>query len=195
MPQPRTMKMLERRMRQQGYSEDIITQLNFQEATTGDKVIELVNKMNKLLPREKCLNIMGEHGCFKTGVMDEKSRAAGRELERKSLVEKLEIMKTHDYGWAPHINDDGDLVNITCTNLKNDDENGMFKAPRQCACPPIRSVKEPTLVSNIYCGCCAGHAKHHLQNILGIKLRLKSIGTIPNKDNEFYSRICTYEII
>ncbi len=44
MPQPRTMKILERKMHQQGFSEDIITQLNFSEAKTGDGVIKLMNK-------------------------------------------------------------------------------------------------------------------------------------------------------
>ena len=195
MPQPRTMKILERRMLQQGFSEDIITQLNFPEAKTGDKVIELVNKMNKLLTKEQCLDIMGEHGCFKTGMMDKKSKAIGKELKDKSLVEKLELMKTNDYGWKPYMNVDGELVYITCINMKSDDEDGMFKAPKQCACPPIRETKIPILVSNIYCCCCAGHAKHHIQNILGIKLRLKSVGIKPNEDNELYSRIFTYEII
>ncbi len=142
---------------------------------------------------------MGEHGCFKSGKMDEDSKALGRELKGKSLAEKLEFLKTHNYGfdWKPYLNDKGELVNIFCTTvLKSDDEDGMFLAPLPlCACPPIREAKEPIWVSNVYCCCCAGHTKHHFQNILGVKLRLKSVGTIPNENNELYSRIFTYEII
>jgi hypothetical protein len=193
MPQPRTMKALEKTMREQGISENIITQLNFPEAKTGDRVIALVNQMNKLLTKEQCLSVMGEHGCFKSGDMNEKSKAAGRELTGKSVAERLEIMKMRDYGWVPYMNDDGDLVFTTCTDCK--DDNDMFSAPKRCACPPIRETKTPLLVSNIYCCCCAGHAKHHLQNILGVKLRLKTIGAIPNKDDELYTRIFTCEIV
>ena len=196
MPQPRTMKALEKTMREQGISEEIITQLDFPGATTGEKVIALVNQMDKLLTREQCLSVMGEHGCFKTGEMDKKSKAVGRELTGKTVSERLEILKVRGVGISiciPDINEDGDLVITTCSDCKND--NGMFSAPKRCACPPVREAEAPLLVSNIYCCCCAGHAKHHLQNILGVKLCLKYAGTVPNQDDPLYTRTFTFEVI
>jgi hypothetical protein len=70
----RTIKKLEGTMRNQGISEDIISQFHFQEADTKEKIIELVNKMDELLSQEQCLSIMEEHGCCKTGKVNDTCR-------------------------------------------------------------------------------------------------------------------------
>ena len=195
MPQPRTMKILERRMRQQGFSEDILTQLNFPEAKTGDKVIELVNKMNKLLSKEQCLDIMGEHGCFKTGSFDKKSNAIGMELKDKSISEKVERASKlwNGYNNPAYINDKGDLVlEIGCFI---DGSKDRMLSVNNCACPPIYNYKKSLSVSHIFCGCCAGHQKHHWQNMLGIKLKLKSIELSSNKTDKGYPRVFIYKVL
>ena len=193
MPQPRTMKSLEKTMRDQGVPDDIIAQFNFPQATTGDKVIALVNQMDTLLTKEQCLSVMGEHGCFKTGFMDAKSKSFGKENAGKSLAEKLETAKAANFRKnIPYINDAGELIyEMRCYH---DGDRERMLSVKNCACPPIYNSKQPLSVSHIFCGCCAGHHKHHWQNALGIKLRLKSIETSPRRTDMGYPRVFIFEI-
>ncbi len=47
----------------------------------------------------------------------------------------------------------------------------FFTEQQAYRCPCLRNVKGAFPIS--YCMCCGGHVKHHLQNALGLKLKVK----------------------
>jgi hypothetical protein len=193
MPQPRTMKALEETMQKQGIPDDVITKLNFPEAKSGDDVLALTNQMSQLLTKEQCLAVMEEHGCCKSGKRDIKSKAIGKELGNKPISDKVgEAAKLWGFETPAYINDKGDLVlELGCYIDGN--KNNMLSI-NNCACPPIYNNKNTLPVSHIFCGCCAGHHKHHWQNMLGVKLKLKSIELSSNKTEKGYPRVFIYKL-
>ena len=194
MPQPRTMKALEETMNKQKIPNDVITKLNFPEVKSGDEVIALINQMNQLLSKEQCLTVMEEHGCFKTGALDKKSKEIGIELIDKSIPEKVKTAaKLWGFNTPVYINDKGELILELGCFIDGDKKNML--SINNCACPPIYKSKKSLSVSHIFCGCCAGHQKHHWQNMLGVKLKLKSIELSSNKTEKGYPRMFKYKIL
>ena len=140
---------------------------------------------------QKCA-VMELQGCHKTGKMAEASKNYGEKHSEKSLDEKLKILSSEDEGF--HLNDDGTISLHTCPV----DDAGVA---RGCHCLK-RDYKiefnsfleeypdKASLFSQFHCGCCAGHQKYHLQNKLGVKLKLKSIG-ISNRQK----RMFVYEVL
>lgn len=171
MPLLRTVKKLEKTMQNQGISEDIISQFNFQKAETEEKIIELVNKMDELFSYEKCLSIMEQHGCCKTGKANTTSIAFGREHSEKTLEEKIKLVPQSDiaYKMQCKLNTDG-----TLSIFDGDDQEGP-EGCFICGCYTIRELPQPVNVSKTYCACCGGLYRHIFQNALGVRLRLIDI--------------------
>jgi len=111
MPLLRTVMKLEQTMRNQGISEEIIAQINPRGATSEEKIIEVVNKMDELLTQEQCLSIMEQYGCCKTGKVNNTSIAFGREHAGKTLQEKIDLIPQSDiaYKVPGRLNQDGTL--------------------------------------------------------------------------------------
>lgn len=171
MPLLRTIKKLETTMRNQGIQEEIIDKFHFQEADTEEKIIELVNKMDALLTEEQCLSIMEQHGCCKTGKVNDTSIAFNREHSEKTLEEKIALIPQSNiaYKMQCRLNANG-----TITIFDGDDTNYQ-EGSIICGCYTIRNLPQPVNVSKTYCGCCGGLYRHMFQKALGVKLQLIEI--------------------
>ena len=194
------------RMKKHNIPQEILLQLGFDSADfkfdSGEtqKAFELLAKMNDMLTMEQKCAIMEQQGCHKAGKMDKESKAFAEKYSGKSLEERCEILQKEG-GDAPYLNDDGtisytvrcyvgdiDSVVRSCHCLNGDFKN-EFKSFIE---------KHPDKVlqfSQFFCGCCAGHQKHHLQNRLSVKLRLKSIDTSSDKTEKGYPRVFVYEVL
>ena len=158
-------------MVKKGIPREIISQFNFSnpEASRPESIVAMVEKMDKLLPREQCLSIMEEQGCQKTGVADPANREFGKKHAGKTLEEKIRL---HAESNIPHrvpckLNPDGTL-SVSWSH-------GVEEGKHKCGCSLIRKLPKPIAVPRTFCGCCGGHVRHHLQNALGVKLSLKEI--------------------
>ena len=195
----RRVKGIMKTMEKINIPQGIMTEIGF-----NDEVLPpyftVIMKMNELLTAEQRCAVMEQEGCNKNkgGRYDTKSREFAHKHAGKSLAEKInELTKK---GENLLLNDDGTLTARAC-NV--DDKEGIFKV---CHCLKEKYAEESKLFLNessdkalmfseTFCGCCAGHWKHHLQIKLDVKLRLKSIGTSPDKTEKGHSRIFVYEPI
>ena len=187
MPLLRTVMKLEQTMRYQGVSEEIIAQINPRGATSEEKIVKMVNKMDKLLTPKQCLSIMEQHGCCKTGKVQSTSLAFAHEHAGKTLQEKIDLIPQSDiaYKVPGKLNSDGTLSIIT-----GEPQPGN----NRCGCYTIRELPAFDGISKTYCGCCAGLFRHMYQNALGVKLRLievvsSIINSNGNKGCEFLFEI------
>jgi hypothetical protein len=137
-----------------------------------EQVIPFINQMEKLLSPEQCLLIMERQGCCKTGKNDVATRAFGLEHAGKTIKEKVKLLPKAKIPY-----------NIPC-NLNDDDTLTAFFENYKCGCYGIRKLSEQIKIPRTYCGCCGGFMRHHLQNALGVSLRLKEIVPSPNSSNE-----------
>ena len=160
----------------------------------------VIIKMNEYLTAEQRYAAMEQEGCHKNkgGRYDTQSRDFAQKHIDKSLVEKIEELSNK---WGNvYLNDDG-TISVHACNI--DDDAGIFNV---CHCLFEKYKEEAKLFlsehpdkilsfSETFCGCCAGHQKHHLQIKLGVKLRLKTIETSLSKTEKGRPRVFTYEII
>ena len=157
---------------------DLVSQIEFPKSQENqpEEVLSLIEQMDKLFSKEQCLSVMEEEGCYKTGDANEMNLAFGRTHADKSIEERI-----------PLLNDKNVHPNVPC-RVNNDGtlsifweigENGNY----QCVCALYKKLKEDQSqtsdISLTYCGCCGGHIRHHYQNILGVKLRLKEVVSSP----------------
>jgi hypothetical protein len=151
-------------MRKQGIPEEIVAQFDFpDDRGSYAPTLTLAAQMDKLLAREQRLAIMQEQGCCLTGRPDKAYRAFGQENADKTVAERIPLLQHID---TPHkynvrLNTDGTLSVWW-------GETGNLN----CPCPVTRDQQN---VSKTHCACCGGHARHHLQNGLGVKLKLTKV--------------------
>ena len=203
------------RMKKHNIPQEILAALGFDcadlkiDSRDTKHTFGLLVKINDLLTVEQKYAIMEQQGCHKTGKMNEASKKFAAKYADKSLAERLRIMSSKEEASypefaeedAPYLNDDGTLsLAVRCYV---GDINGVL---RSCHCldrnykAEFKSFIEehPDKIlsfSQFFCGCCAAHAKHHLQNKLDVKLKLKSIDTSPVKTDNGNKRVFTYEIV
>lgn len=167
-------ELIKKTMLDKGIPVETMARFDFSE-TQGNQpgdVLTLIEQMDNLLTQEECLSIMEEQGCYKTGEAHEMNVLFGRTHADKSIEERIRLLdeKTvHPY--VPcRLNDDG-----TLSIFWEIGQEGNY----QCACSLYAQLKkeQPHIgsISKTYCGCCGGHIRHHYQNILGVKLRLKEV--------------------
>ena len=191
-------------MKKLNIPQDVVAELGFDakdykfDSSNTAQAFEILVKMNDLLTVDQKIAVMERQGCHKTGQMDKASKDFGHKHAGKSLVERLEIMSADKD--APSLNDDGTIsLPVRCYA---GDIDGVL---RSCHCirggyaSEFKSFIEehPDKVlsfSQLFCGCCAGHQKHHLQNKLGVKLKLKAIDTSAVKTEKGQKRVFVYEI-
>ena len=162
---------IKKTMVEQGISEKIIEKFDFPDSIQAEKIISFIDQMDKLLSPEQCLSIMEQQGCCKTGKNDVATRAFGLEHANKTIEEKLKLLPKSEipYNFPCQLNNDGTLT--------------AFLENYRCGCYGIRKLTEPVKISRTYCGCCGGFMRHHLQNALGVGIRLKEIISSPNSSN------------
>jgi len=180
MPNPNEIKktML---MKNLNIPQDVLIELGFDapEYKPRHENFEMFVKMNDMLTTEQKCAVMERQGCHKAGLYDKESKEWGEKHNGKTIVEKLEIMSSEGNHFMPVLNGDGTLsMTIGCYDGDNFDS-----ISHGCHC--LNGDKFNTFVEKhpdkvfsfrqMWCGCCLGHQKHHLQNKLGVKLRLKSV--------------------
>ena len=171
-------KSIKKTMFKKGIPAEIMAQIDFSELQGNQlkEVLALIEQIDNLLTHEDCLSIMEEQGCYKTGEAHEMNLLFGRSHAGKSIEERISLLddKTVHPNVPCHVNDDGTLSVFW--------EIGQ-KGNYQCVCSCYTQLKkeQPNMgnISKTYCGCCGGHIRHHYQNILGVKLRLKEIVSSP----------------
>jgi len=180
---------------------------------------ELLLKLNDLLNTEQKYVVMEQQGCCKGGKRDKESKDFGKQHADKSLADKLKILSAgnkapcaNDDGTmcyampsdkdAPHLNADGtlsyavrcyvdDITRIfeSCHCLRNGDYAAEFSDLVK------ENPDKAHAFMQFFCGCCAGHQKHHLQNRLGVSLKLKSVNISSVKTEKGSKRVFVYEIV
>jgi hypothetical protein len=169
-------------MFKKGIPDEILTQIDFSELEGNQpkEVLALIGQMDHLLTQEECISIMEEQGCNKTGKAHKMNLSFGRTHEGKSIEERIKLLddKSVHPNVPCHVNDDG-----TLSVFWEIGEEGNY----QCVCSCYSKLKkeQPHIgnISKTFCGCCGGHIRHHYQNILGVKLRLKEIVSSPINSN------------
>jgi bacterioferritin-associated ferredoxin len=183
------MKGIKDAMLKKGIPEETMAQFDFSvtKENQSEKIIALINQMDKLLTKKQCLSIMEEQGCCTTGKPAAAHRAFGRKYADKTIEEKIKLFDELDTPHKPpcRLNDDG-----TLSVFWGFEKEGKYK----CVCGYIKKLPQPIKVSKTFCGCCGGHARQNLQKSLGTNLQLKeivssAISTGGKKRCEFLFRI------
>ena len=180
-------------MKKMKISQDILNQMDFEASTIGNNptsTIAVIDKMDELLPDEQKYAVIEKEGCSKGGKRDKDCKEFGKLHVNKTLAEKLALFHTVEYMMNPVLNKDG-----TFTTTMSGHQNGVHKGKTTCSCGAIKKLKQPFNISKTYCGCCAGHFLYHYQNMLGVKLRLKSIDSSPLDSNCENPCSFTFEVI
>ena len=141
-----------------------------------EEVIAFINQMEQLLTKEQCLSIMAEQGCGKSGVTDKEHREFGHAHKGKSIAEKLALLKENGphKGVLKKLNEDG-----TLTIAWGYGEEGTYRCICRKICRLQKEKQQKVDIPFSFCGCCGGHIRHHNENALGVKLRLKEIVSSP----------------
>jgi len=167
---PNLIKDIKNTMVKKGISEEIFTQFDFSEKDYNqpERILALINQMDKLLSKEQCLSIMEEQGCCTTGKPAKAHSDFGKKYAEKTVEERL---KLYDKLETPHkgpckLNEDGTLSVFWATGNEGD---------YKCVCGFMKKLSQPVNVSKTFCGCCGGHVRKNLQRSLGVKLHLSKI--------------------
>jgi hypothetical protein len=156
-------------MVKQGIPEEVIAQFDFL-AVRGKyaPALALTGQMDELLTPEQRLAIMQEQGCCITGQPCKAYRAFGKENADKTIAERIPLLDNidTDHKYNVRLNTDGTLSVWWALG-----EPGNY----DCPCPATRNVQRPRNISKTHCACCGGHARYHLHNGLGVKLRLREV--------------------
>jgi len=173
------LKKVKDTMKKQKIDFETLAKFDFEaDSNNPMNVISMIDKMDELLTKEQCLAVMEQQGCCKMGQRDKDCKAFAQEHLDKTLSEKLALIPNIQYMMSPCLNADG-----TITVTFGGHQNGVHLGENTCSCGTIKKVKQPFSISPTYCGCCAGHFKHHYQNALGVKLKLKKINSSPLNTN------------
>ena len=126
-------------------------------------------RADSLLGYDELEKIMYDCACCKAGKRGETIKRFAAENEGKSLKEKILNLSRVQYMAAPVLNPDGSITG------KMQENNGSCI----CFCPTLGRLPPSSPISKSYCLCCAGHFKHHYQNALGMKLKVREIVSSP----------------
>jgi len=130
--------------------------------------------------------IMDYNACCKGGLRDKACRNFAKAYQTLDLCEKIShIGEVSNMGEAVL---DKNRIIVTGIQWKVDNR---FK----CACPNFNWSKETIQLSPTYCLCCAGHFRHHYQNMLGIKLKTIEIVSSPLMSKGKKPCVFSFEII
>jgi len=169
---PNLIKDIKNTMVKKGISEEIFTQFDFSEANYNqpERILTLINQMDKLLSKEQCLSIMEEQGCCTTGKPAKAHSDFGKKYAQKTVEERIGLFEKLETPHKPSckLNEDGTLSVFWGTGNEGD---------YKCVCGFMKKLSQPVNVSKTFCGCCGGHARKILQRSLGVKLRLNKIAS------------------
>jgi len=167
---PNLIKDIKNTMVKKGISEELIVQFDFSEKNYNqpERILTLINQMDKLLSKEQCLSIMQEQGCCTTGKPAKAHSDFGKKYAKITVGEKIELFDKLETPHKPSckLNEDGTLSAFWETGNEGD---------YKCVCGFMRKLSQPINISKTFCGCCGGHVRKNLQRSLGVKLQLSKI--------------------
>ena len=167
---PNLIKDIKNTMVKKGISEEIIAQFDFSEKNYNqpERILTLINQMDKFLSKEQCLSIMEEQGCCTTGKPAKAHSDFGKKYANKIIEERIGLFDKLETPHRPpcKLNEDGTLSVFWGTGNEGD---------YICVCGFMKKLSQPINVSKTFCGCCGGHARKNLQKSLGVKLQMKKI--------------------
>ena len=162
-------------MQSAGVSAETLSQFDVpaNHAYNPKQIVPFINKMDELLTKEQCLSIMEQQGCNKVSANNAAIREFVKSCAGKSLEEKLTLLSESN---VPHkvpciLNADGTLT------VKF--SHGIVDGKHKCGCSALKKLTKEVYIADVYCGCCGGHIRNTLENVLGIGLRLKDIISSP----------------
>jgi hypothetical protein len=167
---PNLIKDIKNTMVKKGISEELIEQFDFSEKDYNqpERILSLIDQMDKLLSKEQCLSIMEEQGCCTTGKPAKAHSDFGKKYVNKTIEERIKLFDKLETPHKPpcKLNEDG-----TLSVFWGHGNEGDYK----CVCGFIKKLSQPVTVSKTFCGCCGGHVRKNLQKSLGVKLSLNKI--------------------
>lgn len=167
---------IKKKLAEQNIDEKLIKEI----IGNGD-LVDVIVRMEKLLDHEITYQILDSCACG-TSIKEIKGI---KEIEAETLEEKInKISHLEDYhsDWNVNLNQDNTLT-----------AGWVIKEKDSYACTCSTVVKSGVKVSDlshdsramplIYCICCAGHCRRHLQKLLNIQLKTKEIVSSPINSN------------
>lgn len=125
---------------------------------------QAVARMDALLPPETRRSVRDACACSKGGWRLKAVQKLAKEMQGKSLEEKLAALRGITFMGNPVLNSDGSITAAI-------GEQGGFA----CPCPVFEGVESSEPVSITYCYCCAGHFRFHYQIALGVRLATREV--------------------
>ena len=106
MPSP---KKIHQAMVEQGISEEIVSQFDFNEpkGAPPEPILAIIDEMDQLLTKEQRLVVMEKQGCCKGGQRDKDCKAFAKKYMGKTTAEKLALMFEVENMVSPTLNNDG----------------------------------------------------------------------------------------
>ncbi len=174
--------------------QNIIQQINFgyedlKSNSPKKEIAEYLRRamqiMDESLDKETNYQILDYNACCKKGSRDKSAKAFAKTNQNLSLEEKIALISTIPNMGKPVLIDNKIINTGIYWYL-----NGKYK----CACPNFNHLKEIPNVSLTHCYCCAGHFRHHYQNMLNLRLRTKEIISSPLASNGEKPCLFSFEI-
>ena len=137
----------------------------------GDgEILGVITRLDEMPDKDLARRVLEACACSaKTSKSrDKASKEYGKKMAGKTLEEKIDGLGE---------------INLACVTLNNDNTLTVkfyweIDGKKMCSCGEIRG-ETPEKIPKIYCYCCAGHFRHHLQNALGINLAAAEIISSP----------------
>jgi len=122
-------------------------------------------RMQSLLPEETCHSVREACACCLGGKREELTKAIAR--EHATLEERIAAANATPFVFGHSVAQQPD-GRIRVRFFPDDATN--------LTCPCLREAREPMPI--LYCYCCGGHVKKHLQTALGHKLDVTVVTTV-----------------
>ena len=178
---------IKKRLEKSGTSETLIKEI------IGDgNLVNIITRMEKTLPLGQTLDILDSCACGGGKEYINQCIKTGKEIADKTLSEKVEHIN--------RISPDTDTVTLNTDNTITATWALADGEKYKCLCSA--AVKKGQIVADlasdaaapkmplIYCFCCAGSGRRHLQLQLGAKLKTKQIVSSPiNSKGKFPCKI------
>lgn len=127
----------------------------------ADWLREAMYRMNKLLDKETAQSVREDCACCLGGWRNKRAQEISKHTTLEGKIKAANEGEKKLFGNDVVLQKDGSIrVRFFPEGLQK----------YQCVC--LRQAKKPLPI--LYCYCCGGHVKHHLQNALDVNLKCKA---------------------
>ena len=134
---------------------------------------QVMKVLDETLDFDNRCSIIGDCACCLGGSREKKVKEFKKEIEGQNLTfaERVDkLRQARPFFNSTRLNADGTITDGVYYQV-----DGAYR----CACGCIGGERLDEPISSTYCLCCAGHFRHHLQNALDVKLRVKGVVSSP----------------